>query len=51
MQLIVPVAPTDGVAQVQPGAVTDWNRTTPGSGSVSVTLAASLGPFWVTVIV
>ena len=51
VQLTVPLEPTAGVAQLQRGAVTDWNSTLLGSGSLTVTLAASLGPFWVIVSV
>jgi hypothetical protein len=50
--VIVPVAPTAGVAQDQPaGAACDTKRVCGGRGSVTTTFVAVTGPLFVAVIV
>ena len=52
VQVMVPVPPTAGIVQVNPGGEErDWKVVPVGMVSVRVTLAASEGPLLVTVIV
>src|SRR5712664_4604893 len=45
VQFTVPLVPTVGVVQLQlAGLLTDWKVVCAGSGSLTVTLAAALGP-------
>jgi len=45
----VPVVPTGGVVQLNPGAVIDWNSNDGGRLSVKTTFAAGFGPPFVSV--
>ena len=45
----VPVVPTAGVVQTNPGAVIDWKRSDAGKLSVKTTFVAPFGPLFVSV--